>query len=423
MKAEFTDVNETQKSLKVEIPSDIVNEGIDRIARDYSKKARVPGFRPGKAPARVIKQRFKSEILHDLAHDLIPRAVDDALRERGMEAIDAPDIRDVNVEENQPLTFSAFFEVLPPFQTSGYSTISLARPITAVPEDSVDHAMQRLRDRAARYEPVEGRGVEHGDTVTVDLDRKDAQGQTDSHKDVAIEIGAKANPPGLDEQLLGLTVGATKTFTLHYPADYAISELANQDVEYTVTAKNLRRRVLPELDDEFAKDLGDFENVAALRARVREDLEHEAKHAGEREMRSELMKQLAKRVPYPLPPSLIDREIDRRLEDFARRMMDQGIDPRQAGIDWHQFRESQREPAVEAAGGAVYLDQVARNENIEVTPDEIEQEVARYAERTGRTPAAVRAALEREQGLSRIAAGIRREKSIEFVQSRATITG
>jgi len=423
MKAEFTDVNETQKSLKVEIPSDIVNEGIDRIARDYSKKARVPGFRPGKAPARVIKQRFKSEILHDLAHEMIPRAVDDALRERGMEAIDTPDIRDVNVEENQPLTFSAFFEVLPPFQTTDYSTVALARPITAVPEESVDHAMQRLRDRAARYEPVEGRGVEDGDTVTVDLDRKDAQGQTDAHKDVAIEIGAKANPPGLDQHLLGLTVGATKTFTLHYPADYAITELANTDVEYTVHAKSLRRRVLPELDDEFAKDLGDFENVAALRARVREDLEHEAKHAGEREMRSEMMKQLAKRVPYPLPPSLIDREIDRRLEDFARRMMDQGVDPRQAGIDWHAFRESQREPAVEAAGGAVYLDQVARNENIEVTPDEIEQEVARYAERTGRTPAAVRAALEREQGLSRIAAGIRREKSIEFVQSRATITG
>lgn len=423
MKAEFTDVNETQKTLKVEIPSDIVNEGIDRIARDYGRRAKVPGFRPGKAPARVIKQRYKSEILHDLAHDLIPRAVDDALRERGMEAIEAPDIRDVNVEENQPLTFSAFFEILPPFDTGDYAGLALTRAITAVPEDSVDHAMQRLRDRAARYEPVEGRGVEHGDTVTVDLDRKDAGGQQDAHKDVAIELGAKANPPGLDEHLLGLTSGATKTFSLHYPADYAITELANQDVEYTVTVKSLRRRVLPELDDDFAKDLGDFENLAALRARVREDLEHEAKHAGEREMRGQLMKQLATRVPYELPPSLLDRELDRRLEDFARRMMDQGIDPRQAGIDWQAFRESQREPAIEAAAGAVYLDQLARHEKLDVSADEIEQEVARYAERTGRTPAAVRAALEKEQGLSRIAVGIRREKSIDFLLSRATITG
>ena len=423
MKAEFTDVNDTRKSLKVEIPTDIVNEGIDRIARDYSRRARVPGFRPGKAPARVIKQRYKSEILHDLAHDLIPRAVDDALRERGMEAIDTPDNRDVNVEENQPLTFSASFEVLPPFDTGDYAGLALTRAVTAVPEDSVDHALQRLRDRAARYEPVDGRGVEHNDTVTVDLDRKDAQGQADAHKDVAIEIGAKANPPGLDEALLGLEAGATKTFTLHYPADYAITELAGQDVEYTVAVKSLKRRVLPELDDEFAKDLGDFDSLAALRARVREDLEHEAKHAGERDMRSELMKQLAKRVPYELPASLIDRELDRRLEDFARRMMDQGIDPRQAGIDWQAFRDSQRDAALEAAGGAVYLDQLARHEKIDATAEEIDQEVGRYAERTGRTPAAVRAALEKEQGLARVASGIRREKSIEFLLSRATITG
>src|ERR1051325_6470012 len=309
MKAEFTDVNETQKSLKVEIPTDIVNEGIDRIARDYGKRARVPGFRPGKAPPRVIKQRYKSEILHDLAHDLIPRAVDDALRERGMEAIDAPDIRDVSVEENQPLTFSAFFEILPPFDTGDYASIALTRAITAVPEDSVDHAMQRLRDRAARYEPVEGRGVETGATVTVDLDRKDAGGQTDPHKDVNVELGAKANPPGFDEHLLGLEVGATKSFAIRYPADYAITELANQEVNYDVAVKSLKRRVLPELDDEFAKDMGEFENVAALKARVREDLEHEARHAAERDVRADLMKQLASRVPFEVPASLVEREL------------------------------------------------------------------------------------------------------------------
>ena len=423
MKTEFTDVNDTRKNLKVEIPIDIVNAEFDRLARDYSKRARIPGFRPGKAPARVIKQRYKSEILHDLAHDLIPRAVDDALRERGMEAVDAPDIRYVNVEENQPLTFTATFDTLPQFEPGDYPGLALKRPDGAVPEESVDHALQRLRDRAARYEPVEGRGVEHGDTVTVDLQRKDAGGQADSHKDVAIELGAKANPPGLDEQLLGLAADATKTFTLNYPADYTITELAGQDVEYTVTVKSLKRRVLPELDDEFAKDLGEFDSLAALRARVREDIEHEAKHAVERDMRSELMKQLAKRVPFELPVSLVERELDRRLEDFARRMMEQGVDPREAGIDWQAFRESQRDAAVEATGGAVYLDQVARHENIAVTAEEIDQEVGRYAERTGRTPAAVRAALEKEQGLGRVASGIRREKSIDFLMSRATIAG
>jgi trigger factor len=160
-----------------------------------------------------------------------------------------------------------------------------------------------------------------------------------------------------------------------------------------------------------------------LRARVREDLEHEAKHAAERDVRGELMQQLAKRIPFEVPASLVERELDRRLEDFARRMMDQGIDPREAGIDWQAFRQSQRDAAVQSAASALYLDQLARQENIDATSDEIEQEVARYAERTGRTPAAVRAALEKEQGLSRVAAGIRREKSIDFLMSRAAIAG
>src|SRR5262245_5913168 len=403
MKAELVDVNETRKNLRVEIPTDIVNAAIDRVAQSYSRRARIPGFRPGKAPARVIKQRYKSEILHDVVHDLIPNAVDDALRERGVEAVEPPDIRDVTVEENHPLTFTASFDTVPAFETGDYSGLSVRQLSADVPEEAVGHALQRLRERAGRSEPVEGRGVDHGDTVTVDLDRKDAEGKTDRHTDVNIELGAKANPPGFDEQLLGLEAGATKTFTVHYPADYAISELAGQDVSYHVTVNALKRRVLPELDDEFAKDMGQFETLDALKARVREDLEHEARHAAEREVRADLMKQLAARVPFEVPPSLVERELDRRIEDFAQRLMQQQIDPRQAGIDWNQFRESQREVAVEAVAGALYLDEVARRERLDVTPGEIDEEIGRYAERTGRTPTAVRAALEKERGLSRVA--------------------
>jgi trigger factor len=421
MKAELVDVNETRKNLRVEIPTDIVNAAIDRIAQSYSRRARVPGFRPGKAPARVIKQRYKSEILHDVAHDLIAHAVDDALRERGVEAVEPPDIRDVTVEENQPLTFTASFDTVPAFETGDYGSLSVRRPAADVPEEAVAHALQRLRERAARFEPVEGRGVDHGDTVTVDLDRKDAEGKTDTHKDVNVELGAKANPPGFDEQLLGLEVGSTKAFTVQYPSDYAISELAGQDVSYNVLVKGLRRRVLPELDDEFAKDMGQFETLEALKARVREDLEHEARHAAERDVRADLMKQLAGRVPFEVPPSLVERELDRRVEDFAQRLMQQQIDPRQAGIDWNQFRESQREVAQEAVAGALYLDAVSRREQLDVTADEIEAEIGRYAERTGRTPAAVRAALEKEGGLSRVSTGLRREKSIDFLMARATL--
>jgi trigger factor len=421
MKTEFADINDTRKTVKVEIPPDVVDAEIDRLARDYSRKARIPGFRPGKAPARVIKQRFKDQILHDVAHDLIPRAVDDALRERGVEPVDTPDVRDVTIEEGQPLTFTASFDTVPSFEPGDLSTITLRKTEVAIDDEAVDGAMQRLRERGARFEPVEGRGVDHGDTVVLDLERRDPSGETDKHTDVSIEIGGKANPPGFDEQLLGMDIGATKTFTIHYPPDHAITELANADVAYTVTVKGLKRRVLPELDDEFAKDLGEFDTLDALRTRVREDIEHDARHAAERDLRAELMKQLATRVPFDLPASLVEREIDRRLEEFARRLMDQNIDPRQAGIDWKAFRESQRDVAREAVAAALVLDEITRREQLDVTEEEVENEMRKYAERTGRTAAAVRAALEKEGGLSRVYAGLRREKSIDFVMARAKI--
>src|SRR5262245_30335720 len=224
MKTEFADVNETRKTVRVEIPSDIVNAEIDRIALDYSRKARIPGFRPGKAPARVIKQRFKEQMLHDVLHDLVPRAVDDALRERGVEAVDTPDVRDVNVEEGHPLTFTASFDTVPAFDPGDLSEISLRRTAVAIDDEAVGNALQRLRERSARFEPLEGRGVDHGDTIVADLERRDANGETNTHNDVTVELGAKANPPGFDEQLLGLEAGATKSFTIHYPADYPIGE-------------------------------------------------------------------------------------------------------------------------------------------------------------------------------------------------------
>jgi trigger factor len=427
MKTEFADVNATRKTVRVEIPTDVVDSEIDRVARDYSRKARVPGFRPGKTPPRVIKQRFKDQILHDVAHDLIPRAVDEALREGGLEAVDTPDVRDVTIEEGRPLTFTASFDTVPPFDPGDLSTIAFRRASNAINDEALQAALQRLRDRAARFEPVEGRGVDHGDTVVLDLERRDAARDQDAppdvHKDASIELGAKANPPGFDEQLLGLEAGATKSFTIHYPADYPIGELANTDVSYTVTVKGLKRRVLPELDDEFAKDLGEFDTLEALKARVREDLEHEATHAAEREDRAELMKQLATRLPFDVPPSMVEREVDRRLEEFARRLIDQQIDPRQAGIDWNAFRDSQREVSREAVAAALVLDEVTRREQLDVTEEEAAREIERYAERTGRTPAAVRAALEKEGGLSRVYAGLRREKSIDFVKARATISG
>jgi trigger factor len=421
MKTEFVDVSDTRKQLLVEIPSTVVDAEIERIARDYGKAARIPGFRPGKVPAKVVRTRFRDQILHDVAHDLIPRAVDSALRERGVEPVDTPDIKNVLVEEGQPLKFTADFETVPAFDPGDYGSLNLKKPSASVTDDAVAETLERLRQRAARYEPVEGRQVEAGDTVVVDLVREAPGEAADRHESVSIEIGASANPPGFDEHLIGLAVGDEKRFPVDYPADHSVKELAGTVVNYAVTVKGIKTRVVPALDDELAKDLGEFDTLETLRARVREDLQRDAERAAERELRNDLLRQLAGRVTFEIPDALLEREVERRTEEFVRRLYEQGVDPRQANIDWQGFRDHQREPAREAVASAIVLDEVARREQVGVESAELDAEIDRYASATGRTSDDVRARLEKEGGISRLYMGLRREKAVDLVRSRATI--
>jgi len=421
MKADFQDVSDTQKTLTVEIPSDLVDAEIERIAKGYARQARLPGFRPGKAPASVIKQRFREQIHHDVMHGLIPKAVEEALTERGIEPVNTPNITNVAMHEGQPLTFTAAVETVPAFDPGDLSTLAVTRAITNVTDATVDQTLQRLRERAGKFEPVEARPVLDGDTLVADLERTDADGKTEPHNDVTIQIGSPANPPGFDASLVGMNAGDTKSFEVRFPAEYAVKELADTTVTYKVTVKDVRHRVLPELDDEFAKDVGAFESLAALRDQVRTDLQEEAGDNTTRQLRADLLSQLARRLSFDPPVSLVDREMDRRVEEFARQLMQQNMDPRQAGIDWDQFREAQREPAIASVASALVLDEIARREHLTVAPEEVDKEIERFAERAGRTPTALRAQLEKEGGVSRLMVGLRREKAVDLAMSRATI--
>ena len=426
MKAELVDVNETRRDLSIEVPTEVVDEAIGHAAAKLRKQARIPGFRPGKVPATVIRQRFKPQIMQDVAEHLVSKAVGDALVEKGVEPIATPDIKDLVLEEGKPLTFKASFDVVPPFDPGDLSTIEATEPSGAIEDEVVNQSLERLRDRNARYEAVEGGAVEAGHTVVVGLERRGTdkdgkQGAVDKHEQVNIELGAPSNPPGFDDHMIGMTSGASKSFTITYPEDYAIPELAGGTVDYTVNLKEIKKRVVPALDDELAKDLGDFSSLEELRRRVREDLEHEAMHAAERQVRQDVMRQLAARVPFAVPPSLVDREIDRRLEDFARRLMEQRVDPREANIDWTAFREGQRAGAIEAVGSAIVLDEIAKRDQITVTDDDLDAELQRYAEQTGHSVASIRARLQKDGELGRLAAGLRREKTIAHVLSKAQI--
>ena len=437
MKTELSEVSETRKHLSFEIPSDVVEAEISRVVTGYSKAARVPGFRQGKVPAGVVRQRYKDQILNDVAHDLIPRLVGEALRERDLRPVGSPDIKDLVLEEGRPLTFVADFETLPPIEPGEYTGLTLRRPPAVLEVGAVDHALEHLQQRHARWKPVEDRASETGDTLLLDLTRTrrtslieipgegvPAKGGADDApeemQNVSVELGASANPPGFDVNLTGAREGDTREFTVTYPKEYEIAELAGATVDYVAKVKGVRRRELLPLDDEFAKEVSDVETLEALRDRVREDLQRGAEEDSTHRVRHELLQTLSARVKT-VPDVLVDQEIDRRLEEFVRRLMEQGVDPMKANLDWREFRERQRDAAVETVKSTLVIDEIAHRESIEASDEDVEAEIAQFAERSGRTPAAVRAPLEKDHALDRIRAGIQREKTMSWLVERANV--
>ncbi len=433
MKHEFSEISETQKQLTFEIPPDVVEAEIARVAAGYARSARVPGFRQGKVPPTVVRQRYKDQILHDVAHDVIPRMVTLVLKERELAPVAAPDIRDVVIEEGRPMTFAAHFETLPAIDPGVYTGISLRKPAAVLEVGAVEQTLEQLRQRAAKWHPVEDRASMAGDAVLMDLTRTVrgalivAPGEVSNDsapeplQNVSVELGAPANPPGFDEHLTGLRAGDQKSFTVNYPADYAMAELAGKTVSYDVVVKAVRRKELLPLDDSFAKEVSEFETIDALREQIKTDLQHQAEHDADHAMRRDLLKTLAGRLTAEVPKTLVEHETERRLEDLVRRLMEQGVDPMKADINWQEFRERQKAGAEESVRSTLVLDEIARREKIEATEADVDQEIATFAERAGRAPAAVRARLEKEDGLDRIRAGIQREKTMTWLIDKAAI--
>ena len=263
MQVEFTEVSETRKHLSFEVPPDVVEREIVRVAGSYSRSARVPGFRPGKVPASVVRQRYREQILSDVAHDLIPRLVGEALKERNLDPVAAPDIRDLEMHEGQPLKFVADFETLPPIDPGDYTGLLLRKHPAVLEVGAVDQTLERLRQRAAKWIPIEDRPSDTGDTLLLDLVRTRRRrllalpgeaeppgphaddDKPETLQNVSIELGNVANPPGFDEHLIGTSSGDVRDFTVNYPGKYEVAELAGASVEYHATVKGVRRKDVP----------------------------------------------------------------------------------------------------------------------------------------------------------------------------------
>ncbi len=424
MRSDIRKLGDCRTELTVEIPAVTVDREIDRVAKRYGRSARVEGFRPGKVPARIAWSRFRDRILQDVAENLIPDAVDEAVAEHDVEPVAAPEIRDVQVDNGKPLTFKALIEMLPPIDPGDYTAFTLRQSPVTLDDDAVEQAIERLRQGRGHLEPVTERAAEKGDVLTIDLERRlsdQPEAAPENLQGVRVQIGSDANPPGFDDALVGLDPGAAHSFTVTHAPDDAVRRLAGRQASYAIEVKNVQRPVLPDLDDEFARSIGKFDDLNALRTQVRTDLQAQADLEARNEVRQDLLRQLAHRMTAEVPEALIARELDRRAQQVARRLLEEQVDPQRARIDWDAFREQQRASATDTVRGTLVLDEIAGREAIEVTEEDVDQEIDRQAASSGRTPQAVRALLEKDGGTGRLRAGLRREKAIALLMKRATI--
>ena len=408
----------TKREIAIEVPAEEVQRETDALIQKYQKLAKLPGFRKGHVPASIIRQRFGEDIKTEVVEALVPRYFRREAEKQGLLPVSQPRVSDLHIQDGQPLRFKASFEVLPEIQVSGYKELRADQAVIEVTDEEVEQALNHLQEQHATFEAIEGRALADGDFAQVALDGrpKEGEGQPIHMDDVLVEIGGKNTMPEFTEHLRGASTGEEKKFEVKYPEDTADKRLAGKMFDYTVKVLSLKRKILPELNDAFAKELGDFTGVEDVKKRVRENMEAEKKHTAEHESKDKLVAELVKRNDFEVPEAMVDRQIDLRLERGLRALASQGMradDMKK--MDLNRLRAGQRDQAVQEVKASLLLDRIAELEKIEVGDEEIDQEIEALATQTKQTSEAVRARLTRDGALDRIRNRIRNEKTLNFL--------
>jgi trigger factor len=408
----------TKREVQIEIAVEEVTRETEAIIRKYQQLARIPGFRRGHVPASVIRQRFAEDIRTQLVDTLVPRYFRQEMHKQGLVPVSEPQVTDLHVQEGEPLRFKANFEVLPQIKVAGYKELRAAKPDISVSDEEVEESLKNLQEQQATFVSVEDRTLADKDFAQVSLDGKpeDGQGQPVHMDDLLVEIGGSNTMPEFTENLRGRSVGDEPSFPVTYPGDFSDPRLAGKTILYTLKVGAIKRKNLPELNDQFAKELGDFASLDEVRRRLRENIEAERRRHAERAAKDRLIEELIKRNDFELPEALVERQVDLRLERGRRALMAQGVKAEDLKkIDLNRLRAAERERARQEVKGSLLLDKIAEEENIQVDEEEINREVEALATQARQSPDAIRARLTREGVLDRIRDRIRNEKTLDFL--------
>jgi trigger factor len=408
----------TRREIQVEIPVEAVNRETDSLIQKYQKLARIPGFRRGHVPASVIRQRFSEDLKSDVVEALVPRYFRKETDRQGLIPVSQPQVTDLHLKDNEPLRFKASFEIMPEIKVEGYKELRAERPEIVVTDEEVEQSLAGVREQHATYTPVEGRALADGDYAQVSLDGqpKDGDGKPVHMDEIMVEIAGNNTMPEFTENLRGASAGEQRVFDVLYAQDATEQRLAGKTFTYTIKVQSIKHKALPELDDQFATQLGEFKSLEEVRQRIRQGMESERKHAAEHEAKDKLVEELVKRSVFEVPEALVERQIDVLLERGLRALAAQGMKAEEIKkMDLNRLRVGQREQAVQEVKASLLLDKIAEEEKIEVGDEEIDREIEALATQSKQTPDAIRARLTRDGALDRIRNRIRSEKTLDFL--------
>ncbi len=424
-----TDVSQCKKDLAVEVPAEEVRKEYEKAYDAYVRYVKVPGFRPGRVPRGVIKQRFGKEVKEEVIGQLLPHALQHAVVDHKLKIVGDPRIDDITIAEGESLKFKASIEVLPDFDLNEYKGLKATKRITPVTDEDVEQVIEGWREKMAEFVPVEDRPSQDGDFVSVNLigkyiEAEQAHEQEDLvADDVQIEIGSEQVQPEFNESLRGVQAGDVREFRVSYPEDFGSKGLAGKTLDFTATVVAVREKELPELDDDFAKDFGEYETIQEMRDKVREMLVGQAENQADSKLRDDLLEQLLSAHDFEVPSVLVEQQAQSRVREFAYSLMRMGLPPQSAqSINWAERLVEAREQAVRDVRSTLIVSAIGDKEGVKANQDEIDEEIWQMAEASGEDAEQLKARLTRDEAISSIESRLRFRKSLDVVIGNAEIT-
>ena len=408
-----------KRSVEIEIPLDEVEQTRQRVTSSLKQRVRLPGFRPGKAPANLIQTRFDSEIRNEVLEVLLPQAFRDRVKQDNLQVVGTPDISDLQFEAGQPIRFKAEFEVAPEFELGEYRGLPVKYEEPSVSDDELNQRLESMRESKAEYPNLDPRPIESKDYVLVHL-RSLAGLAEPIEQDVQIQVGGEDTLAPFNEALTGASPEAVIEVDVTYPEDYGQESLAGKTVKFELTPKFIRSREVPVLDDEFARDLGDYQTLDELKESIRKSIFHEKQYAAQQAAKELLIDRLVETHGFPIPEAYIDRQIENQVRTQLRQIAGQGIDPNTLQLDWSKIKETQRDQSTRNVRASLLLEKIAEIENIQASKEEVDNEVQRIARKEREALPVARARLEKDGTLGRIAGAIQTEKTLQFLFDQST---